>query len=118
MIFKNNDKRYKNVDMTTKIGCEKMLNKLYTHMFDKTLMKESRVRIDKKQIKQKALVVDSIKVHESIYVERQHKHGDKFLEVIDGGIIEVFDGSIEKSIKASSSPKYNQKTITCFFTYV
>ena len=118
LIFKNNDKRGKDLDLSTKLGCEKMINNLYSHMFDKTLMKESRVRIDKKQIGQKKLVVDSIKVHESIYVERQHKHGDKCLEIVDGDIVEVFDGSIEKSIKASSSPKYNQKTITCFFTYV
>ena len=87
-------------------------------MFDKTLLKDAKTRIDNKQMRQKKLVVDSIKMHESIYIERQHKHGDKFLEAIDGGIIEVFDGSIEKSIKSSSSPKYTQKELTCWFSYV
>ena len=93
------------------------INKLYTHMFDKSLMTESRVSIDNKQVRQKKLVVDSIKVHESIYVERQHKHGDTDLEIVDGDVVEVFDGSIEKSIKASS-PKYTQKELSCWFSYV
>ena len=52
--------------------------------------------------------------------ERQHKYGGKDLAVVEVEIIEIFDGSIEKQIKASSSssPKYTQKELTCWFSYV